>query len=184
MRLHRKLCHPNRMICKKCIISKATRVEIKKKWKKGAIQGDDDLNIVAKRIIVYCGYDFNILQSKKCGHCVYFLTISKTAIIMVLPQWKKSLQMKKSDFWRRFFAQSKTMGREKMRLLNAIESFICNKFCVPDKQRIDVSKTAFSVFVCDAHAHALKHMPRTHISQYHEVFSGLPMDKLWLIIKL
>lgn len=90
--------------------------------------------------------------------------------------------MKKSDFWRRFFAQSTTMDRGKMRLLNAIESFICNKFCMPDKQGIDVSKTAFSVFVCNAHA--LKHMPRTHISQYHEVFSGLPMDKLWLIIKL
>lgn len=170
MRLHRKLRHPNRMICKKCIISTATRVELKK-GKKGAIQGEDDLNIVAKRIIVYCGYDFNILQSNKCGHCVYFLTMSKTAIIMALPQWKKSLQMKKSDFWRRFFAQLTTMGREKMRLLNAIESFIISFVCQTNRELMSPkphfrSLYAMHTHLSTCHAHIVNIMRSLAVCQW------------------
>lgn len=36
------------------------------------MQGDDDLNIVAKRIIVYCGYDFNTPVEQMWSLCLLF----------------------------------------------------------------------------------------------------------------
>lgn len=118
---------------------------------------------------------------------------SRTNVVIVFTFWRcqkpqllwffhseKKFAIEKVWFLATFLCAIDNYGQGKNEIIERNWKFY-NKFCVPDKQRIDVSKTAFSVFVCNAHA--LKHMPRTH-SQYHEVFSGLPMDKLWLIIKL
>lgn len=168
MRLHRKLRHPNRMICKKCIISTATRVEVKKKRKKGAIQGDDDLNIVAKRIIVYCGYDFNILQSKKCGHCVYFLTMSKTAIII---HSEKKFAIEKVWFLATFLCAIDNYGQGKMRLLNAIENFIMSFVCQTNRELMSPkphfrSLYAMHTHLSTCHAHIVNIMRSLAVCQW------------------
>lgn len=103
--------------------------------------------------------------------CIHFATMFQTAFMFFFSS-ENFANETESEFWRQSRDKSNQTKQDETEFIERNWRFY-NKCCAPDKLNWCLENRIFG--------------PRAHSNvciQHHDVFSGLPMNKLWLIIKL